>query len=121
MLASAVESLAKELVGVKGHHFPDGPYVEFSGKLTTLSNEELTKRCTELMQEKIAANSSILVSEKETEENESNKKCRIVQIESMPGVPCGGTHLSNLNQLQSVTIRKINSSKGNTRIGYAFL
>ena len=119
MLASAVESLAKELVGTKGHHFPEGPYVEFSGKLASLSNEELTKKCNELMQEKISKNCAISVSE--IESDESSKKCRIVQIESLPGVPCGGTHLSNLNQLQSVTIRKINSSKGNTRIGYAFL
>ncbi len=119
MLASVVETLAKELVGTKGHHFPDGPYVEFSGKLSSLSNDELTKKCNELMQEKIAKSCAISVSE--IESDESNKKCRIVQIESLPGVPCGGTHLSNLNQLKSVTIRKINSSKGNTRIGYAFL
>ncbi len=37
LLSAVVESLASELKGTKGHHFPDGPYVEFNGKLIKIT------------------------------------------------------------------------------------
>lgn len=73
------------------------------------------------MQDKITNQCSISVSENEPEDAMITKKNRFVQIESFPGVPCGGTHLSNLNQLQSVSIRKFQTPKGNTKISYTFL
>ncbi|MBI3458970.1 hypothetical protein HY061_01765 [Candidatus Azambacteria bacterium] len=33
MLAFATEKSYPQLVGIKGYHFPDGPYVEFEGSL----------------------------------------------------------------------------------------
>jgi len=52
-------------------------------------------------------------------ENENNKS-RMVQIAGLEAVPCGGTHLKNLNELKDINIRKINFSKGNTKISYSY-
>ncbi len=133
LLACVVEMLDKDLIGVKGYHFPEGPYVEFKGKLTSMTNDELIKKANELMNEKI--NTKACVTAKEVDQNEINnnnlsksaefqlqpcKKARFVQIEGFGEVPCGGTHLKNLSELKEISIRKINSSKGNTRVAYAY-
>ena len=136
LLASVVETLDKDLIGVKGYHFPEGPYVEFKGKLAAMTSEELIKKATEIMNEKINAKACVTASEVGQEEINNNnnnnlskspefqlqpgKKARFVQIEGFGPVPCGGTHLKNLSELKEITIRKINSSKGNTRVAYAY-
>jgi Ser-tRNA(Ala) deacylase AlaX len=130
LLANVVEMLDKDLIGVKGYHFPEGPYVEFKGKLASMSSEELIKKANEIMNEKIIAKANVTFREDEINNNnlsqsaefqlQPGKKTRFVQIDGFGPVPCGGTHLKNLSELKEITIRKINSSKGNTRIAYAY-
>lgn len=129
LLAAVVEKLAPELVGTKGHHFPEGPYVEFKGKLTSLSANELTEKVTELINESIKENRLISAREVDMIELKSlrntelqlqeGKKARVVQIEGYEPVPCGGTHLKNLGEIKNFNIRKIQFPKENTKIGYA--
>ena len=128
MLASIVEKLAPELIALKGYHFPDGPYVEFKGKLTSLTTEKLTEQITNIVKEKIEANTKITAKEIEPEEIanqrntdfqlQSGKKARVVEIDGFEGVPCGGTHLKNLSEIKEFKIRKIQSPKENTKISY---
>ena len=47
----------------------------------------------------------------------TDKPCRVVMYGDF-GVPCGGTHVANLSELVSMTIRKIKSEKGNIRVAY---
>jgi Ser-tRNA(Ala) deacylase AlaX len=134
LLASVVEMLDENLIGIKGYHFPEGPYVEFKGKLTSLSSEELINKANKIMNEKINAKANVSATEVGQDEINNNnnlskspefqlqpgKKARFVQIEGFGPVPCGGTHLKNLSELKEISIRKINSSKGNTRVAYAY-
>lgn len=119
LLANIVELIAPELKGIKGYHFPEGPYVEFTGKLSSVTNEELTNKAIEIIKQKIQEEAKITVKIMETEESEH--KSRLVQISGLEAVPCGGTHLSNLNELKEIFIRKINFSKGNTKISYSYI
>lgn len=117
LMGSIVEKLAPELVGVKGFHFPEGPNVEFTGRLTSLTSEELIKKTNALLIEDIAKN--IKVFETEDESGEKNKN-RMINMGDYEGVPCGGTHLKNVNELQEVVVRKVKFNKGLTRISYVF-
>jgi Ser-tRNA(Ala) deacylase AlaX len=130
LLASIVENLAPELIGIKGYHFPEGPYVEFKGKLKSYSNEQLIERVSAIAKEKIEENTNISIKEEQPEiqANQYNneyqlqlgKKVRLIEINGFKAVPCGGTHLKNLSELKELTIRKIQSQKENTRISYSF-
>jgi Ser-tRNA(Ala) deacylase AlaX len=81
LLASIVEKLDKELVGMKGYHFPEGPYVEFKGKLSALTSEELIQKAGELMKERIQSNAIVTVQEEADAKQIEPKKSRLVQIE----------------------------------------
>jgi len=130
LLASVVEKLAPELVAFKGYHFPEGPYVEFKGKLTSLSNTDLIQKVNEMIKEKIASNTTVIAKEIDDDSLQSirttefqlqkGKKARVVEIDGFEAVPCGGTHLKNLSELKEVLIRKFQSPKDGTRISYAF-
>jgi alanyl-tRNA synthetase len=129
LIASIVEMLAPELIATKGYHFPEGPYVEFAGKLNSLSSDDLIKKISEISKEKINSGMKVIAREVNPEdlnqrnpnfELQAGKKTRLVEIEGYQAVPCGGTHLSNLSELKHVTIRKIQFPKGNTKIAYSY-
>ena len=121
LLSCVVEKLAPELKGLKGYHFPEGSYVEFQGKLSTCTNEELIKNSAKLMQAAINNQAEVSVNELLNGDEENSKKLRTITIDGYEAIPCGGTHLKNISELKEVTIRKIQSSKGNTKISYSFL
>ena len=124
----AVHSLDLKWTPRKGYHFPQGPYVEYSGNFYGIDKEKLKndieKACNQFVKE-----------EKETKlvfmnKDEMAKVCHFVP-DYIPegklsrvvmygdfGVPCGGTHVSNLSEIGSITIRKIKTEKGNIRVGY---
>jgi Ser-tRNA(Ala) deacylase AlaX len=104
LLASLVECHT-DLIGKKGYHFIEGPYVEFQGV-----SDELTKEVIEHWL-KEAIDKSLAVS---AVENEGH---RIVSIGDYQGTGCGGTHLNNVKGLR-IAIRKISSKKGLTTIRY---
>ena len=122
LLSCVVERLAPELKGFKGYHFVEGPYVEFHGKLTSYTNDELIQNAVKLMQDAISNQSQICVSE-QVNDNDGNEKklIRTIQIDSFDKIPCGGTHLKNISELKQINIRKVQFSKGNTKISYSFL
>lgn len=127
LLASIVESIAPELVGVKGYHFPEGPYVEFKGKLSSISQQELMEKVKSISTQSIESGASVNAREVDPGEVKDlaiqvppGKKVRLVRIEGFEAVPCGGTHLKSLSELKDLSVRKIQSPKDLTRISYSF-
>lgn len=127
LLSCLIEKLAPELKGIKGYHFPEGPYVEFQGKLTSLSNTELIDTISKLSQECILNQAKIRIQQVDVNEyNElkstsyTGNKVRLMEIDSFEAIPCGGTHLRDLSELKTLSIKKIQASKGNTRISYLY-
>ncbi len=45
------------------------------------------------------------------------KPARVVMYGDF-GVPCGGTHVSSLGEINQIVIRKIKAEKGNVRVAY---
>ncbi|PON80350.1 Alanine-tRNA ligase, archaea [Parasponia andersonii] len=114
----------------KGYHFPDGPFVEYKG---TVPQNELPNKQKEL---ELEVNSLISrggkVSVAVVPYQEAAEMCggslpdyipkestpRIVKFGSFPGCPCGGTHVSDISEITSVTVSQIRTKKGLTKVFY---
>jgi len=125
----AVKNIGLNLTPVKGFHFPEGAYVEYKGLVGEDKKEELR------LQIEVEANS--LVSQKlpmigkmvSYEELKilcdfvpdflpKDKPIRVEKIGNFKAHPCGGTHVDNSEEIGPVSIEKIKSKSGNTRISY---
>lgn len=124
----AVTALEFAWIPGKGYHFPDGPYVEYAGTLDVTDKEQLKadleKLCNSFVNE--GRETRLVFMPKEEMHTvchfvpdyiPEGKPARVVMYGDF-GVPCGGTHVSNLSQIGSMTIRKIKVEGPNIRIGY---
>ncbi len=113
----------------KGYHFPNGPYVEYSGSLEGIDVEklkaDLEAACNAIIQENTPTH--VLFMPKEEMASvcafvpdyiPANKPARVVMYGDF-GIPCGGTHVSNLKEIGTIVIRKIKQEKENIRVSYS--
>lgn len=105
LLSHIVEMIYPQMKAVKGHHYEEGAYVEFTGS----SPVDLDRINQELVQA-IAQNFEV------RSWLESTK--RFVQIGSYNPWPCGGTHVKTVGELGEVAATKQKSSKEILRINY---
>lgn len=131
--AGHLVDMALKKVGVswkpgKGYHFPNGPYVEYLGSTENMDLENLKKNLQNSCNEITNQNTPTKVLFMKKEEMGSvcdfvpdyipeNKPGRVVMYGKF-GIPCGGTHVSNLNQIGKITIRKIKKEGENIRVSY---
>ena len=124
LLDAAVEKLGiTDIKPVKGFHFPEGPYVEYEG---TLENpQDYIPKIEEAVNELIAENVELEKEELSYDEAEKKgiwappgKSARIVNFKGYKSCGCGGTHVKSAGEIGKITIRKISSKKGKTRIAY---
>lgn len=131
--AGHIVDMALKKLGVswkpgKGYHFPNGPYVEYSGTLENIDIDKLKssleEACNEITSQSIFT--KILFMKKEEmgsvcqfvpEYIPENKPGRVVMYGDF-GIPCGGTHVANLNEIGKITIRKIKKEGENIRVSY---
>lgn len=127
----AVKALSLPWIPGKGYHFPEGPYVEYLGSWQEDKREALQHDVERLCNDFIAQAPS--TSLKFMRSDEMRAVCAFVP-ENLPqdkpgrvvfygnfGVPCGGTHVSNLSEIGRMTIRKIKLEKGMIRVSYAIV
>ncbi|MEH2163322.1 MAG: alanine--tRNA ligase-related protein [Nostoc sp.] len=131
LMYTIVESLDKNLIAVKGYHFPDGSYVEFQGSPSFENTEtfiaEINTKISEALNEATSVEASLIMPE-ELAARWSNipnnlplgKPLRVVTIGNLHPTPCGGTHLKSLQELKSVVVTKAKRQKGNLKISYKF-
>lgn len=100
----------------KGYHFPQGAYVECYGKIDGLNVEslkmEIERKCNEIISRNIET--SVVFDDNKLQ---NNKPMRTVFYGEY-GIPCGGTHVSNLNKIVEIGIRKIKKEKDAIRVSY---
>ena len=48
-----------------------------------------------------------------------DKPLRIVTIDRFDPLPCGGTHVLSLSEIKGLTVTKVKSKKGRTKISYS--
>lgn len=124
----AVSQLCPDWIPGKGYHFPDSPYVEYDGQIDFEKRDELIADIAKLGNEFIKQ--AMPVSFKFVNYDELKKLCRHIP-ENIPtnkptrvvifdnfAVPCGGTHVKNLAELEELTITKIKNKDGKIRVGY---
>ena len=124
----AVTALKLDWVPGKGYHFPEGPYVEYAGSLDGLDKEKLKTNIENLCNKFVEENreTKLLFMDKEKMKEvchfvpdyiPEGKPARVVMYGDF-GVPCGGTHVSRLSEIRSMTIRKIKTEGDNIRVAY---
>lgn len=125
----AVHNLGLKWMPGKGYHFPDGPYIEYIGEIAEeVNREELAKKIEEIANSFIdqSIETSIqfmpksemhTVCEHVPDYLPENKPARVVLYGKF-GVPCGGTHVANLKNIEHLTIRKVGIKNGNIKVSY---
>lgn len=124
----AISSLNLDWMPGKGYHFPQGPYVEYIGNLNQLDKEKLKEEIETLANNfiKEGISTKLMFMDKEKmkeycrhvpEYLPKDKPSRIVLYGNF-GVPCGGTHVKNLEDVKVIIIRKIKQDGLNIRVSY---
>ena len=125
----AVSKLRPNWVPSKGYHFPDGPYVEYDGELDPEEQAVLQREIEAEANELVAQNLPVSCHFVEYDELKqlcrhvptnlpTNKPIRVVQFDKF-AVPCGGTHVHSLADIQKLTITKLKKKGGSIRVGYS--
>ena len=125
----AVHELKLNWTPEKGHHFPENPYVEYSGTLDDSDKGALKQlienTCNRLIQENHAT--EIKFVSKEELKNichftpnyiPTHGAIRLIAFGKHFCLPCGGTHVATLSEIKHMNIRKIKVGKGKIHIGY---
>ncbi len=124
LLDVALKSLDTSLVPAKGYHFPQGPYVEYQGEVSDTESLKvvLEQKINELIAKDVPVKKVVLEEEEAKAKGMHapiGKSVRVVSFEGDEGCGCGGTHVTSSKEIGSVTIRKISSKQGVTRIAYS--
>jgi Ser-tRNA(Ala) deacylase AlaX len=124
----AVSELALPWTPGKGYHFPQGPYVEYVGSLPETGRDELKKRLEEECNKFVSAGCPRNI--RFVEKSGLGQFCRFVPDNIPEGkptrlvcfwdfcVPCGGTHVADVSDIKSMSIRKLKQEGGTVRVGY---
>eukprot|EP01138_Halocafeteria_seosinensis_P010439 gb/GECG01010657.1/.p1 GENE.gb/GECG01010657.1/~~gb/GECG01010657.1/.p1 ORF type:complete len:730 (+),score=85.55 gb/GECG01010657.1/:1-2190(+) len=116
LIDEAMRQVGQNMEAGKGHHFPDGPFVEYIGDIPAREREqiakELQKKVTDLISKQISTRIQM-----ETSEDGSSVRTVYVGSEDQ-GCACGGTHVNHTGQIGDLKITKIKGKKGNTKVSY---
>jgi Ser-tRNA(Ala) deacylase AlaX len=123
------ERLKWPLMPLKGYHYPDSPYVEFSNprQLSEFDPREVEAAMNELIGNdnpiKISMDGSLDNNHENTFVPEgfqinSGQSMRWVGIDGFRYYPCAGTHVPSLGALEKVSLKYFKSKKGNIRAAY---
>jgi len=114
--------------GVKGHHFPDQCYVEFTSKNSHVDSVALEFVNREI-EKFIEANCLINVDQVASQDLQevcpnlaysipSDQPIRVMRIGDFPFSPCGGTHIKSLKELKGLEITKCKIKNKIMKINY---
>ncbi|MBG6178990.1 alanine--tRNA ligase-related protein [Arthrobacter sp. CAN_A1] len=126
----AVERLGLPWVPGKGAHYPHMSFVEYNAAVPAEEVDAVVARIQEAAQDVVDAGSTneirfMPVADmgeycRNVPDNiPTNKPARIVLYTADFGVPCGGTHVADVSDIGTLTITKIKSKKGLTKVSYA--
>lgn len=128
VLDMAVNELGYTWRPSKAYHFPDGPYVEYEAELGSETPEEvmakLDKKMAEILSRGITTEIKFVTIEemkqlcRNVPDNLPKDKPSRVVLYGDFGVPCGGTHVSQLSDIGHVTVRKMKQKGTTLRVSY---
>ncbi|HCU07095.1 MAG TPA: hypothetical protein DIC42_05925 [Holosporales bacterium] len=127
LIAAVIEKQNPDLKAIKGHQFPGEAYVEFDGTVSDADN--FVNQINSQVSECIASGPTVKTEELDSVdvatiaqdlpyELPNNKTLRVCHIAGFSPVPCGGTHVSTVEDIASLIIQKCKSKKSKTKIYY---
>lgn len=125
----AVDRLGLPWVAGKGAHYPHMSFVEYDAEISPEEAEVIQKDIQRIANDIIAKGSRneirfMPVSEMHTvckhvpDTIPTNKPARVVLYGDTFGIPCGGTHVKDVHDIGRITISKVKSRKGVTKVSY---
>lgn len=127
LLSLAVETLYPQWKAVKGHHFPESPYVEFTlqrDDTSIVSLEHINNEIDRMIAQKYPIEATLVSLEEfqtlcpSSTFNPNSATIRLVRIGECAYQPCGGTHVKHIGELAGQIASK-QKQKGTTlRISY---
>lgn len=129
IIDNVVQELNLPWQASKGYHYPDSPYVEYEGEITPEQKialpAQIEKRANELIQAGFETKAFIIKPEEiqkyclfPNSNFPKDKPLRIVIVAGEKGCPCGGTHVSNIQEIHHMNIPKIESKGGRIKVKY---
>lgn len=124
LISNIVEAFDMGWRAVKGHHFPDQCYVEFTGTNcaeNNLSVDSVNKEIADYLEK----DCELSVDQQSADKMKTpsshipdDQPIRTVRIGDFPFSPCGGTHVRSLKELQGFNVTKLKSKNNMLKIYY---
>ncbi len=118
----------------KSYHFPNGPYVEYHGSLAGIDvaklKADIEQLCMKWCTQGLAVVAHVADKKQALQDEQLKRRCPFIADlpEEKPiyvisygnnfASPCSGTHVADVSEIGSITIRKIKESDGVVRISY---
>lgn len=128
LIGNIIESLYPDWLAVKGHHFPNECYVEFTSKENAADDiplEMLNKEIGQVIEKNGFINMDQVSGDKlkelcpnSTYSVSSDQSVRVISIGEFPFLPCGGTHVKSLKELSGLEATKCKIKKNVMKIYY---
>ena len=126
LLHEAVTKLYPELKPVKGNHFENDSYIEYTGNLDAAAKEKIEKETNDLVKAKLNVTTEFVTYDELVKHSSfvpehlpKNKPLRILQIEGFSAIPDGGTQVKNTEEIEKVIVTKIENTENKVRVYYA--
>jgi Ser-tRNA(Ala) deacylase AlaX len=113
----ATQKLGLDWQPGKGHHFPEGSYVEYLVKNESNDLEILRLNLQAEFEKLVLASLDIQISF-DNNQTYKDQPLRMVSFAGEASCPCGGTHASNTVELIGFKIRKLKYKNGVMRLSY---
>jgi Ser-tRNA(Ala) deacylase AlaX len=124
----AVHRAGYKWIPGKGYSFPDGPYVEYSGDIANVdqqkAKQDIETMCQQLIEEDLPVTIEFMSREEMVKRLlyvpdylPTDRPARVVFMGDY-GIPCGGTHVKNLKEIGTVTVRKIKIGESTLKVSY---
>ena len=130
LITHILETINPDFLPAKGHHFPDGSYVELLDEKRQ-GNGELLEEANSKLQLSIDEGLNITATSCSFNEIEKvrpflaqyvpkDKPTRMLTIGKFIPVPCGGTHVRNTSEINGLVITRIRRKKNRLKVNYEF-
>jgi Ser-tRNA(Ala) deacylase AlaX len=126
----AIDQLGLDWVPGKGGHYPYMSFVEYATEVEPSAADDWRGKIEATANQIIRAGSSNVIRFMPIEDMHTvcrhvpdnipkNKPARVVMYGEYFGIPCGGTHVRDVHDIGHVTVTKLKSKQGVTKVSYA--
>lgn len=113
----AIKNLSLDWLPIKGFHYPEGSYVEYSAA-RQIDNLEQLKIQIQSQFDKLVAQKIPIIITFDNNQLYKGLPLRKMSFDGLGELPCGGTHVANTAELEGFKITKIKPKQGVVKVSY---